>query len=163
MHSAHRKDRDTFIEINPRIINFNKDTCSVHWAKREIKTAIRTKPVYAEIANEGEMMYTMNDGFLITLLVAQKDDWKVSSSHHNKYFLNHNKLHTFYDPDPNNKGMFIPKPIKRRVVELTENVRLIGPWKTLQYAKKGDILMYINKDDIYAVPIELFNDEFSYV
>lgn len=161
--SSHRKDRDHYIEINPSIVDFTKNTCNYPWAKSNVLTAMRTKEISAVPAQEGEMLRTINDGFLVTILDAQKGDWKVTASHGDQYFLSSAKLEKFYTEDPTRKGVFLPKPVPRRVVELTENVRFRASWGTLVYAQKGDILMYSDKNDIYSIPRKLFDDEFSIV
>lgn len=158
--SSHRKDRDRFIEINPRSIDFSQSTCHVLWAKPDIQTNLRIKEVFAEPAREGEILRTVNDGFLVTLFVAEKGDWKITASHQDQYFLSDENLHKFYDADPKRPSIYLPKAVKRRSVELTENVRFVASWGTLQYAQKGDRLMYVNDDDIYCVPKGLFEDDF---
>lgn len=159
--SSHRKDRDQFKEIIPSIIDFSKSTCKLEWAKSEIQTAVRTKEIFAEPAREREVLRSINDGFLITILSAEKGDWKVSASHGDQYFLSRAKMEKFYDKDPIREGVFIPKPVMRRFVELKENVRFKASWDTVQYASKGDILMSAGKDEIYAIPRDFFYDEFT--
>ncbi len=159
--SAHRKDRDCFIEITPKkSIDFSQDSCKVSWAKPTIRTAIRTGEIFAKPAQIGEMLTTVNDGFLVTILSADKGDWKVIASHGNQYFLSQEKINRFYDQDPMRPDVFVPKPITRRVVELTADVRFFAPWGTLQYAQKGDMLMSVDESDIYAVPKVFFDNEY---
>lgn len=43
------------------------------------------------------------------------------------------------------------------MVELTENIRFIAPWGTLQYAQKGDYLCQVN-DEVYMIPKMMFGD-----
>ncbi len=49
----------------------------------------------------------------------------------------------------------------RKIVQITQDIRFIAPWKTLQYARKGDYIVYRNEKDIYAVPKELFKKTYS--
>jgi hypothetical protein len=160
-YSSHRKDRDQFMEINPHVIDFAKDTCQLPWVKPEIQTAIRTKSVFAELAKEGELLKTYHDGFLVTIYSSEKGDWKVKASHGEEYFLNEKSLHKFYTQDPYMPGKFIPKPVLRRFIQLEENVRFMASWGSLQYAQKGNILMYIDKTDIYAISQESFKEDFT--
>jgi len=154
--SAHRKDRDQFIEINPRGIDFLGKNTSVSWAKSEIMTVINRNIVQAELALEGQLIETKIDNFIISMDVAKAGDWKVTSSPNNHYLMNTRKFHKIYEKDENNKGSYKTKTIPRHAVELTKDVRLRAPWGTLQYAKAGDWLIYLNDDDIYAIPLKLF-------
>lgn len=161
--SAHRKDRDHFLEINPHVIEFTQNTVSVEWAKPVIHTAIRVKEVYASPAQEMELLSTFDENFLQTIFSAEKGDWKVTASHNHQYFLSGEKLLKFYTKDPLRDGIFQPKPIPRRVIELTKDVRFLASWGTMQYAQKGDMLMCADKNDIYAMPRRHFNEEFSII
>ena len=52
------------------------------------------------------------------------------------------------------------KASPRRIVELTDNIRMMAPWGTLQYAKRGDMIVYVNQKDIHAVPRRLFDETY---
>lgn len=158
--SSHRKDRDQFLEVNPHLIDFSKNTCQLAWAGASIQTAIRRQSVFAEPAREGELLRTFCDGFLATIFAAEKEDWKVTASHGDEYFLSEADLNKLYTKDAEEAGKFNPKPIPRRFIRLTENVRFLAPWGTLQYARKGDVLMCAGKNDVYALPGIRFKDDF---
>lgn len=160
-HSSHRKDRDRFTHIQPSMIDFSKQTCLVSWAKSTIHIVHRHQEVKAEKASPGEMLSSQNGDFLVTMLVAKEGDWKITVSTHEQYFLSAEKLSLLYHPHPQREGIFIPKPLKRKAIELTADVRFLASWGSVQYAKKGDFLMYVSDDDIYAVSSELFEKAFT--
>ncbi len=155
--SAHREDRDSFRKVNPYTIDFSKDKTNTDWTKQEIFSAIKQTKIHAIPVIEGLILHTFDGDFLETILVSKKGDWKVTTKKGINYFLSMEKLHQFYNEDPKQSGTFISKPIKRRMVELTENVRIYTPWETLQYAQKGDYLCHVN-DEYYIIPKMMIED-----
>lgn len=167
--SSHRSDRDKFKEIDKKRIDYIEetfDTKEMKWA--EIKNSkpnflyfVRTSSVHAEPAIEGENLKSVNQGFLITICVAKKGDWKVTNSQGEQYFISEQKLHEYYYK--NNSNTYVPKPLIRKAIKLTEDVRCIGPWDTLHYGRKGDYLMCTNDDDIYIIPKNVIAAEFRQI
>jgi len=159
--SAHRKDRDQFIEIDTSSIDFLHKKSVVPWADSRVYTCYKKGRVYAVPAQEGDLLESQHDEFLITINVAQKDDYKVTFDQNDCGFINAKKFHELHSPDLNYKNWFFHKKILRRAVQLTQNVRLKAPWGTIQYACTGDYLIYVNEEDIYFVPKKLFEETFE--
>ena len=160
--SAHRKDRDLFLEINPKEIDFTQPECSVPWAKPTIKKCFRINPVHAVKADEGEVLQTKIDDFLITIAVAGPNDWKVTNND-DTYFLSDDIFKKIYTKDSENGDQFLPIREDRSFVELSKDVRFMAPWGSLQYAKAGDMLIYKDEKDTYTVPHEWFQERYQVV
>ncbi len=159
--SSHRKDRDKFTEINSQQIDFNNNSSLKSWVKPSVLTVIKTGEIYAEPAQEGEMFSSLCDEFLSTINIAQKGDWKICSTHGEQYFITNEKLEKLYTKDPHCQSKYTPRPLERQAVQLTEDIRHMAPWGTLQYAKKGDWLLSIDKEDVYAVTNSRFHSEYT--
>ena len=156
--SAHRSDRDQFIEIDSHEIDFIHKKSCVPWAESHVYTIVRTGEVYAEPAQAGDLVEARSDDFLITVDVAQEGDYKVVFSHNNCGFMSAQKLYAMYSPDLNNNNWYHRKKMICRAVRLTKPVRMQASWGTLHYADAGDYLVYINEDDTYFVPKKLFEE-----
>lgn len=159
--SSHHKDRNLYISIDPREIDFINNKSNVPWAKPKILKAIKKGLIYAEPAIEGEMAETKNATFLITINVAEKGDYKVQFADGDIGFVSEKRFHANYTPDPLHQNWYFPQKTIRYAVELTRDVCMHAPWGTLQYAKAGDYLVYVNIEDIYLVPRKLFKSTYS--
>lgn len=150
--SSHRKDRDDFMEIVPSEIDFMTKKGDVKWASNKIQTVYKKAPVKAEPAVEGEILESRNDDFLITLNVAEKDDYKVTFYEGDQGFMSQERFKATYVPVPHREGWYQPIKVLRRAVSLIKDVRFKAPWGTMTYGKKGDYLVYISENDIHIVP-----------
>ncbi len=158
--SAHRKDRDHFQEVNIAQIDFLKKTCHLPWVKSEIHDIVRTRPVHAERAKEQDILQTNMDGFLVTIWVARKDQWKVTSEDGYQVFMDDVIFKNIYKLDPERPTYFQPKCEIRRTIELAEDIRFYTPLGVLEYGRKGDMVIYLNSDDIYVVPRKVFEAKY---
>ncbi|MCH9621999.1 MAG: hypothetical protein S4CHLAM20_14330 [Chlamydiia bacterium] len=158
--SSHRKDRDLYQEVNVEQIDFLNDSCFLPWVKPTIYNIVRKGEVQAEKARVGDMLETKLDDFLITIWVAKENQWKVSYSGGYEVFTDDHIFKTIYKPDPIREGFFIPKCEIRRAIELNQDVRFYANYGGLEYGKKGDMIIYLNSDDIYIVPKKLFEKKF---
>lgn len=161
VESSHRKDRNEFLEVNPSEIDFMKKRSDVKWADNKIHTVYKTAPVKAEPATEGEVLQTWSDGFLITVNVAEKWDYKVTFYDGDQGFMPSEKMAAIYEPIPHRTGWYQPKKYLRRAVALSKDIRFKGPWGTMMYGRAGDYLIYINEDDIYMLPKKNFEQSFE--
>lgn len=75
--SSHRKDRDSFLEIDPLDIDFEHKISNVPWASNCVQKVSKVGIVYAEPAKEGEMLESKCDNSIITIKVAEKGDYKI--------------------------------------------------------------------------------------
>lgn len=156
VHSSHRKDRDQFTEIDPTEIDFLHKQSGVPWANSIVHTVVKNGYVTVEPAKEGDLIESKNEKFVITINVAKKGDYKVTFNPGDTGFIDPKRFHEKYSPDPLHKDRFFPKKVLRRAVQLTQNVRMQGPWGTLQYASAGDYLVYVHDTEIYFVPKPYF-------
>lgn len=161
--SAHRKDRDHFLEVNVRQIDFMKKTSPLPWTNSKILTIVRKGAVHAEKAKPGEILQTRSDDFLVTIFVAEEDDWKVTSQDGYQVFIPHKVFQNLYKQDAERSESFLPKQEIRRAVEVAEDIRFFTPTGLLEYAKKGSFLIYLNSEDIYTVPKEVFNSKYKII
>lgn len=159
--SSHRKDRDEFLEIDPSEIDFMKKRSDVKWATNRIHTVYKTAPVKAEPAIEGEILHSRSDGFLITLNVAEKGDYKVTFYAEDQGFMSPERFEALYAPIPHRLGWYQPKKFLRRAVALTKDVRFKAPWGTITYGRKGDYLVYVNENDRHVVPKVNFENSYE--
>jgi hypothetical protein len=161
--SSHRKDRDKFLEVSIFQIDFTQRTCRLSWVKPKIHTITRKNAVRAEQAAKGEILQTNMDGFLVTVSVAEKDQWKVTSEDMYQVFMDDIIFKNLYKPDPDRAGYFQPKCDIRRAIELMSDVRFYTPKGVLEYGQKGDMIIYLNSDDIYVVPRKVFDAKYRII
>lgn len=159
--SSHRKDRDEFLEVNPSDINFMEKKSYVNWAMGKIQTVYKKAAVKAEPATEGDMIQTKSDGFLTTINVAEKGDYKVTFYEGDQGFMSLDRLKSRYKPIPYQKGWYQPLKVLRRAVILSKNIRFKAAWGTIAYGKKGNYLVYINEEDVYVVPKRNFEESYE--
>jgi len=159
--SAHRKDRDQFIEIDPEEVDFLHKKCAVKWAKSPVYTVYKKSCVTVKPARAGDMLESKQDDFLITINIAQEGDYKVAFADGDAGFMSSEKFHRTYSPDPHSKNKFTPKKTLRRAVQLIKDTRMKAPWGTMHYARAGGYLIYIDETDCYFIPKELFESTYE--
>ena len=157
--SSLRRDRDAFKDVDPTEIDFMGSDCNVAWAESRIHNCYRSQPVRAAPAEEGEMLGSCHDDFLITVNVAQAGDWKITPKYGDEYFLPAQKLQANYERSEDDEELFLPKKTLRRCVKLSEDITFKAPWGTRSFAKAGDYLVYLNDADIYPIPKDVFEHE----
>lgn len=161
--SAHRKDRDDFQEVNIRQIDFLKSTSELPWTASKIHCIVRSQPVHAQKAVPLELLQTRSDDFLVTITAAQAGDWKVTSLGGYQVFINDMIFQNLYKPDPDRPDYYLPKQEIRKAVELTKDVRFYTPTGVLEYASKGNYIIYLNSEDIYTVPKNVFDEKYKII
>ncbi len=154
--SDHRKDAFNFIEVDPKEIDFNKNSTELSWTKHDIIPCQKTIPVKAIKASTGEILQTRSDDFIITVNVAEEGDWKVTSSSEDTYFMSSERFLKMYDIKTENNSYYSPKPITRKCVQLAKDIRFKAPWGTYQYAKADDYLVFVDESEMHSVPKKLF-------
>ncbi len=160
VESDHRKDRDMFIAIDKTDIDFLNKRCSVEWADERIFTVVKEGYVYAEPATEGEMLETRENGFLVSINVAVKGDYKVQFAGGNYGFVDEVRFNQRYLSVPHRKNLFCQKKSLRRAVRLKKKVRMLAPWGTMHYADIDDYLVYIDNEEVYFVPQDIFKSSY---
>lgn len=161
--SAHRKDRDRFQEVNVRQIDFLKSTSDLPWTDSKIHTIVRKNSVHAEKAKPGDILQTNLDGFLVTIMMAKENQWRVTSQDGYEVFMDELIFKNLYKADSVTEGVFLPKQEIRRAVEVTDDVRFYSTLGDLEYARKGNYIIYLNSDDIYTVPKKVFESKYRII
>lgn len=108
----------------------------------------KAHPVSAYLATPGELLQTIQENFLTTVNIAKPGDWKITTMKGVQYFLSSEKMDLYYEKACT--STFTPKPKLICYVELKEPIRIMAPWKSMQYLRRGDYL--VNRDnEFYGV------------
>ncbi len=159
--SSHRKDRDSFLEIDCSEIDFEHKISNVSWASNNIQKVCKLSTIYAERAQEGDVIETKHNNSIATICIAEKGDYKVVYSPCDMWFLSESVFNELYEPILNKPNTYKLKNNQRYAVQLTQKVRMRAPWGTLAYAIPGDYLVYRTINDIYFVPKHLFEQTYK--
>lgn len=160
-----REDKDEFIPIDTNDIDFTKVRIDVPWAKPEVFWAKKREGVSAQKAQKGEIIETRVNGFVVTFNIAQQDDWKITTSQGDQYFLSDAKFKSRYLPEPNESGLYMPMGKPQRMLTLTKPIRKRSSWGAMQYVPAGSVLVYVEdeKEGGHTYAIHKDNFEASYV
>ncbi|QQR54557.1 hypothetical protein IPG41_05185 [Candidatus Peregrinibacteria bacterium] len=156
---ADRVDRDQFLAIDPKSIDFEND--EIPWIEPGVFTAHKTEGVHAVPAIPGEKLETKVGNFLVTVNTAKEGYWKVTTSQGDEYFLDGKRFHDNYENEPDAKGICLPKGMPRKMVKLSRDVCFVAPWGGMQYVPKGGVLVVSDKYDIYGIHPSNFEASFA--
>lgn len=156
-----RKDRHKFKLILPADIDFTKDVCDVPWAEKDLFMASKTQSVKAEPAIAGKELVTELDGFIITINVARKNDWLITTQQGDQYYLSDKQFKSLYAQTADKNGYHTPLPNALKMARLTTDVCLLGPWGGLQYVPAGSVLAYRSQHDVYAIHKKSFDASYE--
>lgn len=129
----------------------------------KILNVIQTSPVKAEKANDREMLKIQGDNdFLITITAAEQDDLKITFNEGYQIFINDQFFQNFYEANLNLKqnDYFISKPRIGKAVEVTKNIRFFNTAGYLEYAQKGDFIVFLNNQFIHVFPKQVFHSNY---
>lgn len=116
--------------------------------KKNPKKAVKVASINAILATPGEILQTSYKGFATTVNIAKVGDWKVTSPCGDQYFLSSETMQKIYRPGKN--GTFIPKDSEVFFVKITEKIKLLAPWGSLQFLRPGDFLVK-RQGEIYGI------------
>ena len=142
-------------------VNFLQNTSDSSWTKDYFIWAKKVEGVYADKATPGEVLETRVHGIVMTTNTAKIGDWKITTSQGDQYFLGDKQFRGRYNNEVDKNGLYIPTGWPSKMVEITESIKFIGPWGEMQYVPAGSYLVYLNKNDIYAVSRDNFVDSYQ--
>ncbi len=147
-----KKLNEQFQAVNPAILfDKNVSLASIDWIDPHIKTIQKKESVTMRPATEGEEVTTTTEGHVISMTVAPKDSVVVTTPRGQTYCLTKKQFAKYYEPKPGANGSYAPQTNPKKVVIVTKDVRLYGPWGGMQYVKAGSALVINSKHDIYGI------------
>ena len=142
------------------------DNLKLKFSQESVKKYLKTGKVKAIPAQPGELLKTELACFTTTYNVAKEDDWKITTSLGDQYFLSNEKLNKFYTYDIKSK-MFIPSDSAHSIVKAIkideDMIQIMAPWGYPQYLNKGDYLVMRDEKDIYGVLKNNFEENYKQV
>lgn len=122
--------------------------------------AVKNKNVHAEHGIVGQKVETiMSNGMHeITCIVQSQDDWIVTNPTGEKYIVNNENFQKKYIPIKN--GMFKPVGVPVIAAHVNEDIQF-DLWGGDFNLKKGGVLVFNTKDDIYGIQKTEFYDTYD--